>query len=519
MYITGATRNPEAEVSRNNGRDNKLPDRQSRQRYKCQEQEDKMVLLVVDTQKAITRTDLYNFSVFENNVKKLISAARENGVEVIYIRHDDGAGAELTKGTVGFEIYEGFKPEPGEAIFDKTVNSPFKGTGLLEYLQGKKEQTVIVAGLQTDYCIDATVKCGFEHGFHMIVAAGANSTFDNAYMSAEASCRYYNDFMWKVRYAECISLEETIGRMREAMPVYDKITGILFRWGLEEKEVQQISETAWQVGDDAILKVYRDVEMLERNLKILHILTEMDIPVGEIVLTKDRERYVKCDGLYCFLSKRLPGKAIGQIRDAEKAAMKMGEIIADLHIAFRKCESEDTFCTNSLLDEMNGWVRDNLEKNHWHYIERDAYDETVSRLGSVYGQLPVQLIHRDVHFGNFLFDNGEFCGYIDFDLSQRNIRIFDLCYFLLGLLSEEEKLKIGEEQWFAMVQNVFAGYGGKIELSAAEKQAVPCVMECIELLFTAWFEESKDARCAQDAFKIYEFVKRQEDRLGRLLAR
>ena len=146
-----------------------------------------MVLLVVDTQKSITRTDLYNFSMFENNVKKLISAARENGVEVIYIRHDDGAGAELTKGTAGFEIYEGFRPEPGEIIFDKTVNSPFKGTGLLEYLQGKQEQTVIVAGLQTDYCIDATVKCGFEHGFHMIVTEGANSTFDNAYMSEEDS--------------------------------------------------------------------------------------------------------------------------------------------------------------------------------------------------------------------------------------------------------------------------------------------------------------------------------------------
>ena len=34
--------------------------------------------------------------------------------------------------------------------------------------------------------------------------------------------------------------------------------------------------------------------------------------------------------------------------------------------------------------------------------------------------LPVQLIHRDVHFGNFLFDEGKFSGYIDFDLSQRN---------------------------------------------------------------------------------------------------
>lgn len=175
-----------------------------------------MVLLVVDMQKAITRSDLYNFSVFENDVKKLISAARENGVEVIYIRHDDGAGAELTKGTDGFEIYEGVRPEPGEIIFDKTVNSPFKGTGLLEYLQERQEQTVIVVGLQTDYCIDATVKCGFEHGLHMIVTEGANSTFDNAYMSAEASCRYYNEFIWKGRYAECISLEETIRRMKKS---------------------------------------------------------------------------------------------------------------------------------------------------------------------------------------------------------------------------------------------------------------------------------------------------------------
>ncbi|MBD5484478.1 MAG: cysteine hydrolase [Lachnospiraceae bacterium] len=175
-----------------------------------------MVLLVVDTQKAITNADLYNFDVFENSVKKLIAAARENGIEVIYIRHDDGAGTELTKGADGFEIYEGFEPEQGELIFDKAVNSAFKATGLLEYLQGKNEQTVIVAGLQTDYCIDATVKCGFEHGFNMIVTEYANSTFDNAFMSAEASYKYYNEFMWKGRYAECISLDETIGRMKKS---------------------------------------------------------------------------------------------------------------------------------------------------------------------------------------------------------------------------------------------------------------------------------------------------------------
>ena len=51
-----------------------------------------MVLLVVDTQKVITNSDLYNFNAFEDAVKTLIAAARENGVEVIFVRHDDGAG-------------------------------------------------------------------------------------------------------------------------------------------------------------------------------------------------------------------------------------------------------------------------------------------------------------------------------------------------------------------------------------------------------------------------------------------
>ncbi len=173
-----------------------------------------MVLLVVDTQKLITNSDLYNFNAFENAVKMLIAAARENHVEVIYVRHDDGAGAELTKGTPGFEIYEGFGLQPGEKIFDKTVNSCFKGTGLLEYLREKNTRIVVVVGLQTDYCIDATIKCGFEHGFKMIVPENANSTFDNAFMTGEQSYKYYNEFMWKGRYAECISVEETIERMK-----------------------------------------------------------------------------------------------------------------------------------------------------------------------------------------------------------------------------------------------------------------------------------------------------------------
>lgn len=63
-------------------------------------------------------------------------------------------------------------------------------------------------------CIDATVKCGFEHGFRMIVPEYTNSTFDNAFMIAEQTYRYYNDFMWKGRYAECVSFEEALALLR-----------------------------------------------------------------------------------------------------------------------------------------------------------------------------------------------------------------------------------------------------------------------------------------------------------------
>jgi nicotinamidase-related amidase len=173
-----------------------------------------MVLLVVDAQKLITNEKLYKFDTFVSNVKEIINKAREKNIEVIYVRHDDGIGNELTKGTDGFQIYEEFQPINDEKIFDKNVNSAFKDTGLLEYLINKGEKHIIIVGLQTDYCIDATIKCGFEHGFNIIVPAYANTTVDNKFMPAEKSYEYYNEFMWNGRYAECISLDETIKRMK-----------------------------------------------------------------------------------------------------------------------------------------------------------------------------------------------------------------------------------------------------------------------------------------------------------------
>lgn len=172
-----------------------------------------MVLLVVDMQKSIVNEKLFKYYEVIGNIKELIKTARANNIEVIFAQHDDGPGCELHKGNTGYEIKESVSPLKDEKIFDKNSNSCFRNTGLLEYLREQKETDIIIVGLQTEYCIDATVQSGFEHHFQMIVPAYANTTVDNQYMSGEESYHYYNEFMWDGRYAKCISMDEILELM------------------------------------------------------------------------------------------------------------------------------------------------------------------------------------------------------------------------------------------------------------------------------------------------------------------
>ena len=299
-------------------------------------------------------------------------------------------------------------------------------------------------------------------------------------------------------------------RRKEYETMQEKIRHIITNWNLKGTSIDQIYDTAWKIDEAYILKVYTDRVAMERNLAALKSLAETNIPVGKIIPAKGDRDFVE-DGEYCFfLSERLPGSNVVDIHGIPDLEIRMGGIIADLHLAFQKCELKADFWDNSLLEEMKSWVRENLEKADWKYVSREEYEETVSNLERDYDKLPVQLIHRDVHFGNFLFDGERFSGYIDFDLSQRNIRIFDLCYFLLGLLSEQEDFIITPEQWYIFLKGVLQGYVRKIPLKKEEKEAIPYVMEAIELLFAAWFFGEGDLKCAEDAAKIYGFVKENE---------
>lgn len=168
-----------------------------------------IILLVVDVQTALIQEHPYNEKVVIENIKLLIAECRRKGIEVVYVRHDDGPGSELECGSEGWQIYSEIEPK-GDRIFDKKYNSAFLHTGLKEYLGMKNIKKIILTGMQTEYCIDSTCKSAFEAGYKVIIPKDTNTTFDNEYLSADKLYEFYNYKIWNKRFAEILSIDEIL---------------------------------------------------------------------------------------------------------------------------------------------------------------------------------------------------------------------------------------------------------------------------------------------------------------------
>lgn len=280
-------------------------------------------------------------------------------------------------------------------------------------------------------------------------------------------------------------------------------------WDVPCEIITKITDTAWDVDDTYVLKKYKNKKELERNIILMEILSKRKIPTGEIIKTKNGVKYKTIDETFLLLTRKLRGENILSIKKHPKIAWQMGIIIGNLHNALLECEDNIEIWDNSLLGEMKGWIYETLKNDSWKLISEQDFLNTLLHLEKLNDKLPRQLIHRDVHFGNFLFDDGRFSGYIDFDLSQRNIRIFDICYFLLGLLTEEEN-KMSDDEWIKVVNDTVNGYDKIVVLTVEEKKAIPYVMLSIEILFAAFYLNEGNEEFAAGAKKIYNFIKSRD---------
>ncbi|MEV3914943.1 cysteine hydrolase family protein [Streptomyces canus] len=146
-------------------------------------------LVVVDVQKGFDEADFWgprNNPEADDNVASLIDVWQATGRPVVFVRHDSRKPeSPLRTGYEGNAFKEYVERRRGrgvggaELLVTKTVNSAFYGTPDLDaWLKGEGISQFVVAGIQTNMCVETTARMGGNLGYDVVVAYDATHTFD-----------------------------------------------------------------------------------------------------------------------------------------------------------------------------------------------------------------------------------------------------------------------------------------------------------------------------------------------------
>ncbi|ETS92664.1 cysteine hydrolase family protein [Veillonella sp. AS16] len=167
-------------------------------------------LIVIDIQEGLVKANPYDAKNLIENTKAIIQHFRDQNMEVVFIRHSEDEGL-LATGSANWQIYHELKPQENEKIFNKYYNSIFKDTELKEYLNNKNITDLTFVGMQVEFCIDTSLKVGFEYGYDLTIVEDAVSTFDNDHLSADKILSFYKEKIWQNRFAQLKTTKEILG--------------------------------------------------------------------------------------------------------------------------------------------------------------------------------------------------------------------------------------------------------------------------------------------------------------------
>ena len=166
-------------------------------------------LIVIDIQEGLVKENPFDTKNFIINTKAIIQHFRDQNIEVIFIRHSEDEGL-LAMGSDNWQVYHELKPQENEKIFNKYYNSIFKDTELKEYLNRKNITDLTFVGMQVQFCIDTSVKVGFEYGYKITIVEDAISTFDNEHLPADKILSFYKEKIWRNRFAQLKTTKEIL---------------------------------------------------------------------------------------------------------------------------------------------------------------------------------------------------------------------------------------------------------------------------------------------------------------------
>ncbi len=141
----------------------------------------KTALLVVDIQKDYFpggKMPLEKPEAAAKNAYTLLQCFREHGGRHIHIQHVSlkPDAAFFISGDRGTDIHDLAVHFEDEPLIQKHYPNAFRETNLLKTLRGWGVERVVICGMMTHLCVDATARAAADFGFKVIVAADACAT-------------------------------------------------------------------------------------------------------------------------------------------------------------------------------------------------------------------------------------------------------------------------------------------------------------------------------------------------------
>ena len=154
----------------------------------------KTALLIVDAQNEMfdPANPVHQSEQLLENLQSLIKKARSVDVPVIYVQHND---AGIVEGAEFWQIHSSVPPEESDTVIQKWTPDSFHETKLLEVLKNNGIQKLVIAGNQTEHCVDATTRSASQLGFDVTLTKDAHGTWDSETMSAEQIIDHHNGLL------------------------------------------------------------------------------------------------------------------------------------------------------------------------------------------------------------------------------------------------------------------------------------------------------------------------------------
>jgi nicotinamidase-related amidase len=152
-------------------------------------------LLVIDVQNGMFAEDdpVYGGAGLLATIGDLVAKARAAEVPVIYIQHNGGPGHPLEPGSEGWPIHPAIAPAAGEPVVGKATPDSFHETTLQAQLEARGIVKLIVAGIQTELCVDTTCRRAASLGYQTTLVRDAHSTWDSRTLSAAQIIAHHNE--------------------------------------------------------------------------------------------------------------------------------------------------------------------------------------------------------------------------------------------------------------------------------------------------------------------------------------